>query len=102
MRRLTRVGQRAGSLAPLARILVRDLAVKLSQPDVESALQARRLLLALGRGQVPQPPQVLFQLEHQAISFEEIFIAIHRAPSSANSKDQNYRLTSECRTTESE
>src|SRR5579864_6551902 len=100
IRHLTRVGQWAGFLAPLARVLVGHFGVKLGQPDVEGALQAGGLFLAFGRGQVAQTPQVIFQLEHQAITFEEIFVAIHRMTPRANSKDQNYRLTFDSRTTE--
>src|SRR5208282_5839733 len=97
---LTRVGQWTGFLAPLARVLVGHFGVKLGQPDIEGALQARGLFLALGRGEVAQMRQLIFQLEHQAIAFEEIFVAIHRATPRANSKDQNYRLTFDSRTTE--
>src|SRR5512146_2092465 len=97
-----RVGQRAGFLAPLARVLVGDLGVKLGQPDVEGALQACGFLPAFGRGQIPQVREVILQLVHQAITFQKIFVAIHRATPKANSKDQNYRLTFRCRTTESE
>src|SRR5258708_36242106 len=92
VRHLTRVGQWAGFLAPLARVLVGHFGVKLGQPDVEGALQAGGLFLAFGLGPVAQTPQVVFQLEHQAIKFEGIFVAITRMTPGANSKDQNYWL----------
>src|SRR5579863_5877614 len=95
------VGQGSGFLAPLARELLGHLGVKLSQPDVEGALEARGLFLALGRRQVAQPREVVFELEHQAIAFEEIFVAIHRRLRN-NSKDYDYRLTFRCPTTDTD
>jgi hypothetical protein len=102
VRWLTRVGQWAGFVAPLARGFVDGPGVDFRRPYVESILRTRGALRSPGQAQIPQVRETVLRVVHQAVAFQEISVAIHRATPKANSKDQNYRLTFRCRTTENQ
>src|SRR5208282_1883420 len=97
--RLPRVSDRPRLFLALARKFVGDFCVQLGKLDVELRLDAPGFGLALGSRDRCEPRQFVAEPLHQAISRHQIFITVHRRSKTSNSKDQNYRLSCDYRTT---
>jgi hypothetical protein len=93
-----RVGQGPRLLA-LAGELVGHFGVHLTKPAVEFSLQAPDFALLLLVGQTRQRAEVVLELLHQPVAFDQITVAVHIGSRGPNSKTFHYRLLCRDRTT---